>query len=120
MIRQYRKPAEQAMLELPAGKLEIGEDPTEAALRELKEETGYSAGSIRKVAEFYPTVGYSSEILHVFFAEEMEAGSIDLDETESIETTLYLPEELYKLIDAGEIRDGKTLIALLLYRCNSV
>ena len=116
MIRQYRKPAEQTMLELPAGKLEKGEDPAEAALRELKEETGYTAASIRKVSEFYTTVGYSEEILHVFFADDLQEGDTDFDESESIETILYLPEQLYKLIDAGEINDGKTLVALLLYK----
>ena len=119
MIRQYRKAAGQVMLELPAGKLEKGEDPAEAALREFKEETGYTAESVRNVAEFYTTVGYSEEILHVFFAEDLEEGSTDFDDSESIETTLYQPEELYRLIDEGELNDGKTLIALLLFRCHT-
>jgi len=116
MIRQYRKAAENVMLELPAGKLEKGEDPAEAALREFREETGYTAGRIRRAAAFYPTVGYSEEILHVFFAEELVAGDTDFDENESIDIEEFAPEELYKLIDDGEMNDGKTLIALLLYR----
>jgi ADP-ribose pyrophosphatase len=116
MIRQYRKAAGQIMFELPAGKLEPGEDPAEAALREFREETGYTAAHIKKVAAFYPTVGYSTEILHVFFAEELTAGDTDFDENESIEIEEYLPETLYELIDAGDMADGKTLIALLLFR----
>ena len=116
VVRQYRKAAGKVMLELPAGKLERGEDPAEAALRELKEETGYSAGVIKHVASFYPTVGYSDEILHVFFADELTAGETDFDENESIDILEYLPGTLYELIDSGDIDDGKTLIALLLKR----
>ena len=116
MIRQFRKPAEQVVFELPAGKLEKGEDPKEAALREFKEETGYTAGRIRFVSSFYPTVGYSEEILHIYFAEELVAGETDFDDNESIDIEEHTPEDLYALIDAGEVNDGKTLIALLLYR----
>jgi len=116
MIRQYRKPAEQVMFELPAGKLEKGEDPAKAAIREFKEETGYTAGNLRFITAFYPTVGYSEEVLHIFFADDLTAGDTAFDENESIEIEEYLPETLYELIDAGDINDGKTLIALLLYR----
>ena len=116
MIRQFRKAAGQVMFELPAGKLEKGEDPEAAALREFREETGYTAGRIRHAAAFYPTVGYSEEVLHVFFAEGLTPGETDFDENESIEIEESLPEDLYKLIDAGGMTDGKTLIALLLFR----
>jgi len=116
MIRQYRKAAEQVMLELPAGKLEKGEDPAEAARRELREETGYIAGNIRHVAAFYPTVGYSEEVLFVFFAEALTKSQTDFDDNESIEIEEYPPEVLFGLIDSGALNDGKSLIALLLYR----
>ena len=116
MIRQYRKPAGQVMFELPAGKLEKGEDPTDAALRELKEETGYTAGNIEYVVAFYPTVGYSEEVLHIFFATDLSAGDADPDENESIDIELYTPDELYEMINRGEMNDGKTMLALLLYR----
>ena len=116
MIRQYRKAAGQVMFELPAGKLEKGEDPREAALREMREETGYTAGSIRHVNAFYTTVGYSEEVLHIFFADELTAGETDPDDNESIDIEEYTPEALYRLIDSGGINDGKTLVALMLYR----
>jgi len=119
MIRQYRKAAKQVMFELPAGKLEKGEDPEVAALRELKEETGYTAASIRCAASFFPTVGYSEEILHIFFAEGLSAGETDFDDNESIDIELYDPEELFRQIDAGEMNDGKTMLALLLYRAGA-
>ena len=116
MIRQYRKAAEQIMFELPAGKLEKNEDPADAALREFKEETGYTAGRIRHITEFYTSVGYSEELLHVFFAEDLTAGDTDFDDNESIDIEEYPPEILFDMIDSGKINDGKTLIALLLYR----
>ena len=116
MIRQYRKAAGQVMFELPAGKLEAGEDPAEAALREFREETGYTAESIKHIAEFFPTVGYSEEILHIYFAENLTKGVTDFDDNESIDIEEYFPEELYEIIDTGKMNDGKTLIALLLYR----
>ena len=116
MIRQYRKAAEQIMFELPAGKLEKGEDAAEAALREFKEETGYSAKRIKRIADFYPTVGYSEEILYIFFAENLVAGDTDFDDNESIDIEEYSPEVLFEMIDDGKINDGKTLIALLLYK----
>ena len=120
MIRQYRKAARQVMFELPAGKLEKGEDPAEAALREFKEETGYTAGRIRHMTAFFPTVGYSEELLHIFFAEELTAGDTDFDDNEAIEIEEYAPEELYKLISAGEMNDGKTILALLIYRFQEI
>ena len=116
MIKQYRKALEKAAFELPAGKLEIGEDPLEAARREFREETGYIASEIKHIISFYPTVGYSSEFLHVYFATGLTAGETDFDENEAIEITEHTPEELYQMIDDGLIDDGKSLIALLLYR----
>jgi len=119
MIRQYRKATEATggvCFELPAGKLEKGEDPLPAAQRELREETGYTAERWEHVCSFYPTVGYSEELLHVYFAEGLTAGETEFDDNESIEICLTPPEQLYAMIEAKEMSDGKSLIALLLYR----
>ena len=74
MVRQYRKPAERAVLEVPAGKIDPGEDPKQTAARELKEETGYEAEKIEFLTSFYPTVGYSNEQLYLFVAEGTRSG----------------------------------------------
>ena len=116
MIKQYRKALEKVAFELPAGKLELGEDPLEAAGREFREETGYTAAEIKHVISYYPTVGYSTEFLHIYFASGLTAGETDFDDNEAIEIAEYTPEELYEMIDNGTMDDGKSLIALLLYR----
>jgi ADP-ribose pyrophosphatase len=116
MVRQYRKATESVMFELPAGKLEKGEDPDEAAAREFREETGYTAGKIAAVSPFWPTVGFCTEVLHLYFAHDLTPGERDLDDNEAIDVEEYYPYELYEMIDCGEITDGKTLIGLLMYR----
>jgi len=114
MIRQYRKAVEDTVLELPAGKLEGKEDPAEAAKREFREETGYTAERWEHICSFFPTVGYSEEILHIYFAQDLTPGETEFDEHEAIDIYEYEPEELMKMLYAGEIIDGKTIAALLL------
>jgi ADP-ribose pyrophosphatase len=116
MVRQYRKAAEKAVLEIPAGKLEKGEDPQEAAAREFKEETGYSAGRIKYLMEGYSSIGYSSEILRFYFAEDLTPGETDFDDNEAITVEEYTPEELYRMALGGELIDLKTIAAALLAR----
>jgi ADP-ribose pyrophosphatase len=116
IVRQYRKATGRVMFELPAGKLEVGEDPDEAAPREFREETGYVAGSIRRVVPFWPTVGFCSELLYLYFAEDLKAGERDLDDSEAIDLEEYYPHELYTMIKNGEIEDGKTILGVLMYR----
>jgi ADP-ribose pyrophosphatase len=114
MVRQYRKAAEQAVLEIPAGKLEKGEDPMEAAAREFKEETGYSADKIRCLFSGYSSIGYSTEILRFYSAEGLTPGETDFDDNEAIETCAYTPDELFGMAMRGELIDQKTIVAAFL------
>ena len=116
MERQYRKAFECALLELPAGRTDPGEEPEVTAARELREETGYSAGSIRHMLTFYPTCGYSNETLHIFICRDLTPGETDWDDSEGIELLEYEPDELIDMIMRNEIRDAKTIIGLLFAR----
>jgi ADP-ribose pyrophosphatase len=116
MVRQYRKAAEEAVLEIPAGKLEKGEDPRAAAAREFREETGYSAGSVKYLFEGYSSIGYSTEILRFYLASDLTPGETDFDDNEAIVIEEYAPEELYRMALAGELIDQKTIVAALLAR----
>lgn len=114
LVRQYRKALSRDILEIPAGKLEEGEDPSWTAARELKEETGYTAGSMEFLGRFYPSVGYTTECIHLFLCRDLTPGEPEPDDTESIETEEYPLGELYQKALRGEIEDGKTLAAILM------
>ena len=116
MVRQYRKPAGHVMLEAPAGKIDPGEQPQQAALRELKEETGYTPGKIEFLTKFYPPVGYSEEILYLYLCTELTPGETNFDENEAIEVEEISIEKLYKMILDGDIEDAKTIIAILMIK----
>lgn len=112
MVRQYRKAVEKIMLEIPAGILEVTEEPREAALRELKEETGYDAEKLKYIMEFYTSPGYCDEKIYLFLAENLKEGEIDLDPEEAVEHEIYSIEELVKMVNRGEIVDSKTIIGI--------
>ncbi|MDR3072197.1 MAG: NUDIX hydrolase [Clostridiales Family XIII bacterium] len=114
MVRQFRKSAEKAVLEAPAGKLEKGEDPKEAALRELREETGFSAKNIRHLTSAYSSIGYSTEVLHLYLATDLTAGETDFDDNEAIDIELYPLETLYQWALSGEIHDLKSISAIVM------
>lgn len=113
--RQYRHAAQQFLWELPAGKLEPGEDPVEGAKRELAEETGYSAKKWKPFVEYYPSPGFLGESMKVFLAEGLIAGEARPEEDEKIDFRLVRLSDVLKMIDKGAIYDGKTLSAVLLY-----
>jgi ADP-ribose pyrophosphatase len=115
MERQYRHAANQFLWELPAGKIEAGEDPLEAAKRELAEETGYRATKWKPLVEYYASPGFLGEAFKVFVAEGLEAGDTAPDEDERIELRLVKLSELLEMIEKGAIHDGKTLSSVLLY-----
>ncbi|HEX4006746.1 MAG TPA: NUDIX hydrolase [Acidobacteriaceae bacterium] len=113
--RQYRHAAQQYLYEVPAGKMETGEDHLEAAKRELLEETGYAAKKWTKLVKYFASPGFLGEWMQVFLAEELTAGEAHPEEDESFELQFVPLSEMLRLIDAGKVRDGKTLIAVMYY-----
>ena len=113
--RQYRHAANQFLWELPAGKLDAGEDPLAGAQRELAEETGYSARKWKPLVEYYASPGFLGESMKVFLAEGLVAGDAHPEDDEQIEFRLVKLSELVKMIEKGAIIDGKTLTSVLLY-----
>jgi 8-oxo-dGTP pyrophosphatase MutT (NUDIX family) len=115
MERQYRHAANRFLWEVPAGKLEPGEDPLEGAKRELEEETGYRAKKWTELVEYYASPGFLGESMKVFLAEGLLPGDSRPEEDELIEMRLVKLSELLKTIEKGGIMDGKTLSGVLLY-----
>ncbi|MFB0919110.1 MAG: NUDIX hydrolase [Clostridiaceae bacterium] len=110
--KQYRAALNKVILEIPAGKLDPGEDPMNAAIRELKEETGYSAGSIKKLGDIALAAGYSDEIISIYLAQDLVAGSNNLDIDEFLEIDFYPKKKILEQIKNGEIIDSKTICAM--------
>jgi ADP-ribose pyrophosphatase len=115
MERQYRHAANQYLWELPAGKLEAGEEPLAGAQREFKEETGYHAKKWKPLVEYYASPGFLGESMQVFLAEELQAGEAHPEADEAIELRLVKLSDVLKMIEKGAIKDGKTLTSVLLY-----
>ena len=115
MVEQFRKPFEDVILEVPAGKFNTpDEDHLEAAKRELREETGFTAGKWTFLTAMKPSVGYTTEELYIYLAEDLTAGETDFDDNEAIDDIMMDLGEAYKMAVSGKITDGKTLVAILL------
>ena len=114
MERQFRKPIEAVAYEVPAGKLEEGEEPEAAALRELKEETGYTAKNIRFLTAAYPSIGFCTEKLYFYLCTGLIPGETDFDDNEAIDREEIPIREVYEKVMAGEIIDAKAQIAVLM------
>lgn len=114
LVKQFRKPLERTIVEIPAGKLEKGEEPEYTALRELEEETGYTAKKLTKITAFYTSPGFADEIVHVFLAEELAVleEKRELDEDEFVEVMEVTLEDALKLVESREVYDAKTAYAI--------
>ncbi len=110
MVKQYRKAVEKEILEIPAGKLEKGEDPPECGKRELEEETGYKANEFVYLGYLYPSPGFANETTHLYLARDLYKGKVNPDEDEFLDIFEISTEEIYSSIMKNEINDAKTII----------
>lgn len=116
LVRQYRLPAWQYLWELPAGRVDPGETPLQAARRELAEETGFRARKFEKLAVFYPSPGFLAEKMTIYLATGLKAGKSTPMEDERITMKWFAAKELDELIRAGKILDGKTQLGFLMWK----
>ena len=112
LVKQYRKAVEKFLLEIPAGKVEINEEPRVTAIRELKEETGYSTDKMEYLMEFYRSPGFTNEKIYLFLATDLVKGEASPDTGEFIEVEKFKIDALIKMIERGEIIDSKTIIGI--------
>lgn len=113
MVKQFRYPYREEIWEIPAGKRNEGETFEQTALRELEEEGGVRARKIKKIFEIYPTPAYTNEIIRIFYAWDLVETKVHLDEDEFLRSEWMSKDRLKSMINSGEIKDAKTLIALL-------
>ena len=116
LVKQFRKPIEKPIFEIPAGKLEKNEIPKECAERELKEETGYSAKNIKLIHKFFTSAGFSNEIMFVYLATGLTPGENNLDADEFLDVYEIELEEAYNMVLKNDVEDAKTSIGLLLVK----
>lgn len=114
MVRQYRKPVEQVLIEVPAGKLDGDEDPLDCAKRELSEETGYTAKNYKFLTSIYVAAAYNTERIFIYLATDLEKGEAHADEGEFVEACKYSLDDLLEMINQDELRDTKSVVGLLL------
>ncbi|WP_257347849.1 NUDIX domain-containing protein [Pseudalkalibacillus decolorationis] len=112
LVRQYRKPLNRTIVEIPAGKLEKGEAPESCARRELEEETGYRSDRLTHVKSFYTSPGFADELVHLYFTDSLEKGNVQLDEDEFVELMEVTLDEAIELMMTNEIYDAKTAFAV--------
>jgi ADP-ribose pyrophosphatase len=115
LVRQFRHAVDRFLLEIPAGGIDPGEEPIDAVRRELQEEIGYFPRKIDKLGGFYSIPGYGTEYLHCFVATDLVPARLMAEDTDDIELVRISPDEIPKLIASGEICDGKTIAALLMF-----
>ena len=116
LVRQYRLPADKYLWELPAGRLDPGEKPLQAARRELAEETGYKARTWKKLASFWVSPGYVQERMTIFLATALTAGEATPMDDERIEARWFTRKEVKEMIASGKIEDAKTMLGFLMWQ----
>jgi ADP-ribose pyrophosphatase len=116
LVRQFRYAVNKELLELPAGGIDPGETPAQAAFREMQEETGYAPGRLQNLGGFYSAPGYAGEFLHLFLAEELTPARLIAEDTEEIKLVRMPLEEAVGLIKSGEIQDAKSVAGLLYFK----
>jgi ADP-ribose pyrophosphatase len=114
MVRQFRHPVGEVLLEIPAGKLDAGENPDDCALREMEEETGYRAGSMERRASILTGPGFTNEVIHIYVAKGLIKTVLNLDEDEFLEVQAYEQNDIRRMIREGLICDAKTITAFYL------
>ena len=113
LVEQYRKPYEKSILEIPAGKINPGEDPLECGKRELEEETGYKSDNMIYLGELYPSPGYTNEIIHLYYADKLLKGEMNPDEDEYLDVKFVNKNEFLNMILKNEVSDAKTVCGFL-------
>lgn len=116
LTKQFRPAVKDVVYEIPAGKLEIGEEPFECGKRELLEETGLLARNMKKVTSFYSTIGFSNEKITLYYVDDVINALQQLDEGEFIELYKFSFDEIIEMIEKGEIVDAKTILAIYMVK----
>lgn len=120
VVEQYRKPLGKSQVEIPAGKLDAGEEPAAAARRELEEETGFRCGSLELIGSFYTSPGFADELIHLYAAEGLESGKPNPDEDEYLDCFAVTLDEAKALIRQGKMSDAKTITAVYAWQLHQL
>jgi ADP-ribose pyrophosphatase len=115
LVRQFRHPVGKSLLEIPAGGIDLGEEPVDSVRRELQEEIGYFPHKIQELGGFYSVPGYGTEYLHCFVATDLAPSRLVAEDTDDIELVRVSAEEIPRLITSGEICDAKSIAALFTF-----
>lgn len=113
LLKQFRYPVKTMFWEVPAGKIDQGENPDVTASRELLEETGVQAGQLHYLGHFYPCIGYSNEVIHIYIATDLQLTDLQTDEDEFVEPERIPFTQALEMVHSGAINDGKTVTCLL-------
>jgi ADP-ribose pyrophosphatase len=119
LVKQYRRAIEKSLLEIPAGSIDEGENPEEAASREMREETGFRPLKLESLGGYYASPGYCTEYMHLFLAKDLVPDGLHAEDTEDIEVVRVSPDDVGGLIKSGQIQDAKSVAGLLLWLCRA-